>query len=220
MRKLPAAARQSRRLRQKCRQKRRQKLQQKRDEDPDYRALKKLFGNFAKLPPEIRIMVWSYFVPDQPPVRMGTSRGLWRPYQDLPSTNVFAILRVNRRISDEVSYEIYRNKSLRFCLDPWAERWLLLSPAMMPGQIKYAQFSKFSELNIDIIEPDVTNDPGGLWQLMDSAIDLACTSARDRNPIMAGGFILHSTPPIDPSVVDAANRQLSGTWLDELIEYC
>ncbi|KAI4250622.1 MAG: hypothetical protein LQ352_005334 [Teloschistes flavicans] len=151
------------------------RLKEKEDNDSGVRESKKLYGDyFGRLPPEIREMIWQYFV-SKLFVELDLTSGnpVGKPHPTSPS-NAPGILRVNRSISNEVVAYLYHEPSLHLVLDPSKNRWAPRGPKAQQWPLENAQLSRFRVLWIHVFEPNVRNDPGQLCQLLESTIDLAC----------------------------------------------
>lgn len=130
-----------------------------------------LCGTLAKLSAEIRLEIWQYFMPREDD-HVYPEGNLWEQYQDSPS-NALAILRTNRFIYEEISYELYRNRTFGFIIDPSKDRWSPLGTRTKPGKLRHTDFRLFKKLRLDVMAPNL-EDRGQVHQLRDSAIDLVC----------------------------------------------
>ncbi|KAL8918928.1 MAG: hypothetical protein Q9172_005196 [Xanthocarpia lactea] len=132
---------------------------------------------FSNLSAEVRLKIWRHFMPSEYDDIPGDT-DLWEPYQSSPS-NALAIMRTNRAIHAEVSYELYRHRTLRFIIHPHANRWRPMGIKARPWQLRHTNFTKFKKLQINIIAPELA-DRGQVHQLRDSSIDLVSVLSSDK----------------------------------------
>ncbi|KAL8679058.1 MAG: hypothetical protein Q9186_004645 [Xanthomendoza sp. 1 TL-2023] len=94
-------------------------------------------------------------------------------------------MRTNRFIYGEVSYEIYRDRTLRFEIHPLDDRWVPMDIKTKPRHLRHTHISKFKKLRIDVFAPDL-RDRGQVHQLRDSAIDLVCVLCGHQSRLESG----------------------------------
>ncbi|KAL8946265.1 MAG: hypothetical protein Q9222_007316 [Ikaeria aurantiellina] len=131
-------------------------------------------GTFHKLPPEVRLMVWDFFLPQRwpDPSTLHTTN-LWLPYQNSPS-NDLAILRTNRSLNAEIHPHLYKNLSLDFVIRPHVDRWWIGNLKARPWQLRHIKFSEFQKIRIYVFAPKDQGDPAQTLSMRDSAMDLLC----------------------------------------------
>lgn len=131
-------------------------------------------------------MIWQYFLPNEHPIWESCFEDPWSPYHDSPS-NGLAILRVNRYISNEISLELYRKRTLKIVLNPQAERWAIVNATAKPCHLRHANLCKFQKLEVEIVAPNIYDDRGQVSQLRDSSFDLLCVLLGHRSILEDAG---------------------------------
>lgn len=136
-------------------------------------------GNLSRLPPEIRLQIWSHFSLKQ------TQFG---PVDLVPLTSIeprLALLRASHRIHDEVTEHLYRNVALRFQIDPSYQHRSWLTVKSNIGISWHLQnvddavsrgfgafpYEKLKAIRINITAPD-GRDPGQIVCLWKKCQDL------------------------------------------------
>lgn len=133
------------------------------------------FGSLSILPPEVRLVVWSYFLPC-------ASGG---PRSELGISSL-GILRANHAVYNEVSAHIYDALALEIHVQPEydGDHWLLISTSSgaswalknLDDALKQGfgnlPYHKLKELRV-LIEAPKANDPGQLISLWKKCLDAA-----------------------------------------------
>lgn len=136
-------------------------------------------GTLSRLPPEIRLQIWSHFSLKQTP---------YGPADLVPLTSIeprLALLLASRRIYDEVTEHLYKNVTLRFQIDPSYQHRSWLTVKSNIGISWHLQnvddavsrgfgalpYEKPKAIRINITAPD-GRDPGQIVCLWKKCLDL------------------------------------------------
>lgn len=159
-------------------------------------------GTFARLPIEIRLMIWEYL--------FSTLR--IQPLKDiLHKHNPLSILCTSRYLYSEVSSHLFHDSVQHISLNPKynEEEWMVIQLKSRTVDIKWTlrnradaekHFHNFphskTTLNIHINSPDPT-DPGQMvliWQKANSLVDLLISTTQS-DIVVATNGVWHSDPP-------------------------
>ncbi|OJJ48233.1 hypothetical protein ASPZODRAFT_130190 [Penicilliopsis zonata CBS 506.65] len=126
---------------------------------------KLILGNFHHFPPEVRVMIWNYLQPE------GKDTTATRA----PKTSL-SILRANKALAEEISYELYHGFELNLEISPnhrrdhWLTAYNINKKAVwcIRGEtdardrgLENFPFDRIRSLNISLLAPD-PHDPGQL----------------------------------------------------------
>ena len=171
------------------------------------------FGMFSNLSAELRLNIWRHLMPSGYDDILSDT-DLWELYQSSPS-NALAIMRTNRAIHAEVSYELYHHRTLRFIIHPHANRWRPMGIKARPWQLRHTNYTKFKKLQINIIAPELS-DRGQVHQLRDSSIDLVSVLSSDKMDL-GGNNLSYSTFKQQKALYDVVEACVS-SFRQTLIE--
>ena len=150
-------------------------------------------GELAKLPLEVRRLVWRYFVLPCTPLERSTAPG--SPLEKRTNNRRLAILGTNKQIHDEVTKEIeYERKENEafFTLCGKQERPMVGLIPDLPhlglSDFHRTDFSQFRKISINIFSPD-SQDPGQFLRLHNFICDIATFLRRSKSlPVIYFAF--------------------------------
>ncbi|KAI9697086.1 MAG: hypothetical protein M1836_005048 [Candelina mexicana] len=135
-------------------------------------------GTFQMLPPELRDMVWQYFIPEgKSEIRQRQGLVFIKPIDYAGESDDLAIMRTSRHINDELCGVLYDRQVLCIEIDPPNDRWWAYRG--LPGPtgdgyfpiLKHTNLAWFKQIRIVLLGPN-QEDPGPLLLLRRILINL------------------------------------------------
>ncbi|KAI9793819.1 MAG: hypothetical protein M1835_006977 [Candelina submexicana] len=135
-------------------------------------------GTFQKLPPELRDMIWQYFMPEgKSKIRRRQGLVFIKPTHYSGESDDLAIMRTSRQINDELCGVLYDRQVLCIEIDPPNDSWWACRG--LPGPtgdryfpiLKHTNLAWFKQIRIVLLRPN-PEDPGQLLLLRRILINL------------------------------------------------